>query len=560
MNLFELLNNPQIAEWFFNIFIKSTIIILVGFFIIKHIPKQKAPLISRISLVIILMILIIPGFSIIDNLIKNFNINADKIHLISNEYIIVSLEDNSIDTQTGKALNIIVLFNIIGFIWTFVFFYKTLQILHKIYYLYKFKNTLLNKKAPLLKHIFPEIFKYKTLIEPTIYLSSTIHSPITFGFFKPAIVIPEELYINLDKNELKSIIFHEMSHIVRKDNLSGLVQQIAIAFYWWNPFLYIINREFSIASEYICDNNAIKATSPKLYAKTIVSLIEKTKTLNEMPGIAGISSSHINLKDRIKIIIQKERKMETKLKNYLTVIIVIISIIILGLLSGQKFVFAKEKTTKPEVKIIKVEKKSDNTDKKPQSLNISIKQAKKTKHVNPIYPQEALKARIQGIVHLNTIVNIEGKITKCEIISGHPLLNDAAIHAVKQWEYKPFIKDGKKIPVNFKVTINFTGINKLNNIKKITLKQAKRKKYVAPVFPEVAKKEKLSSKVVLEATTNKEGKVVNCKVISGHPVFNQAAIDAVMQWEYGSYLVNGEKKGVKFTVEVNFTNSKDEGK
>lgn len=76
---------------------------------------------------------------------------------------------------------------------------------------------------------------------------------------------------------------------------------------------------------------------------------------------------------------------------------------------------------------------------------------------------------------------------------------------------------------------------------------------VAPVYPPVAKAAKVSGTVVLEATISKEGKIVDLHVVSGPPLLQRAAMDAVQQWTYRPYMLNGEPVEVLATVNVVFT-------
>jgi protein TonB len=75
--------------------------------------------------------------------------------------------------------------------------------------------------------------------------------------------------------------------------------------------------------------------------------------------------------------------------------------------------------------------------------------------VEPIYPPLAQQARIQGAVVLSAIIDKDGNVQRLQIVSGHPLLAPAAIAAVKQWRYKPFLLNGQPLEVETTVTVNF---------------------------------------------------------------------------------------------------------
>ena len=84
-----------------------------------------------------------------------------------------------------------------------------------------------------------------------------------------------------------------------------------------------------------------------------------------------------------------------------------------------------------------------------------VKEPKKLKDVKPVYPDEAKQDRIQGIVIMECTISTEGKVTDIKVMRGVPELIDAAIEAVKQWEYTPTVRDGVTVPVIMTVVVNF---------------------------------------------------------------------------------------------------------
>jgi protein TonB len=84
-----------------------------------------------------------------------------------------------------------------------------------------------------------------------------------------------------------------------------------------------------------------------------------------------------------------------------------------------------------------------------------IKEPKKLKSVNPVYPDIAKSARVQGVVILECTISPQGKVTNVTVLRGIPLLNESAIEAVKQWVYTPTLLNGVPVPVIMTVTVNF---------------------------------------------------------------------------------------------------------
>jgi protein TonB len=75
---------------------------------------------------------------------------------------------------------------------------------------------------------------------------------------------------------------------------------------------------------------------------------------------------------------------------------------------------------------------------------------------------------------------------------------------------------------------------------------------VEPVFPDLAVQSRISALVILEAEVDVRGHVKNVKVLRGHPLFDESAMQAVRQWRYQPLLLNGEPTGFILTVTVNF--------
>jgi len=84
-----------------------------------------------------------------------------------------------------------------------------------------------------------------------------------------------------------------------------------------------------------------------------------------------------------------------------------------------------------------------------------IKEPKKLKTVNPTYPDIAKQARVQGVVILECTISPQGKVTDVKVLRGIPLLDQAAVDAVKQWVYTPTLLNGVPVPVIMTVTVNF---------------------------------------------------------------------------------------------------------
>lgn len=84
-----------------------------------------------------------------------------------------------------------------------------------------------------------------------------------------------------------------------------------------------------------------------------------------------------------------------------------------------------------------------------------IKQPTKTKDVKPVYPAEAQSAKVSGTVIIEATIGADGKVINAKILRSVAKLDQAALDAVKQWEYSPTLLNGKPVPVKMTVTVTF---------------------------------------------------------------------------------------------------------
>jgi TonB family protein len=92
----------------------------------------------------------------------------------------------------------------------------------------------------------------------------------------------------------------------------------------------------------------------------------------------------------------------------------------------------------------------------PLRVGGRIQAPKKIKDVKPVYPATAQSARVAGAVTIEMTIGPDGKVMDAKVVRSIPLLDQAALDAVRQWEYTPTLLNGVPVPVLVTVTINFT--------------------------------------------------------------------------------------------------------
>jgi len=92
----------------------------------------------------------------------------------------------------------------------------------------------------------------------------------------------------------------------------------------------------------------------------------------------------------------------------------------------------------------------------PVRVGGNVQTPTKVRDVRPLYPQDAQSARISGVVIIEATIDTDGRVYDAKVLRSIPLLDQAALDAVRQWEFTPTLLEGVPVPVIMTVTVNFT--------------------------------------------------------------------------------------------------------
>jgi beta-lactamase regulating signal transducer with metallopeptidase domain len=216
------------------------------------------------------------------------------------------------------ALPVSVYINFFGLIWLIGILFHLSRLGYGVALVNNFRKRLKNTRdIPLndMARNIPGTFRNKRL--PALYSSSLIESPITIGLFNPVVIIPKKLLATLSENELKSILLHEIAHIYHYDQAVGVVKRILLAFYWWNPLAYEVNRNHEQAREEVSDNYVLSELNPKVYTQCLMNLAEKVCLIGNFPTAVSMAGRHFNLRARVEKILSKKRIIAIRTGLYL---------------------------------------------------------------------------------------------------------------------------------------------------------------------------------------------------------------------------------------------------
>ena len=220
----------------------------------------------------------------------------------------------------------------------------------------------------------------------------------------------------------------------------------------------------------------------------------------------------------------------------------------------------------------------------PEPIQVSgdVMRGVLVRKVAPVYPPLARQARIQGTVILKVVIDKSGNVFEVDLVSGHPMLSPAAMAAVRQWKYQPYLVNGEPVDVETNVQVIFRlddqpapsnvgppgamdgrpfvgpqgslvgGVAPTRVVVSEAVMRHLRIANVTPTYPASAFAPRVQGSVILSLQISRSGDVTNVIRIAGHPMLVQAAIDAATQWKYEPYRVNGEPVDVVTTAQIDF--------
>jgi bla regulator protein blaR1 len=284
-----------------------------------------------------------------------------------------------------------------------------------------------------------------------IRLSRAPIEPGIFGILRPILIWPEGISRRLEDAQLEAILAHEVQHARRHDNLAAAIHMIVEAIFWFHPLVWWLGARLVEERERACDEDVLQLGSERqIYAEGILKVCEfcLASPLACMSGVAGG-----DLKKRM-VHIMTERMLHKldfgrKLLLGAAGLAAIACPIAFGLATATHAVSPTGSA---------VAQQSEQAADAHASVHASKGEmaALIVKKVPPEYPEAAKKAGIQGEVVLRAIIGKDGDVENLQIVSGHPQLAPAAVEAVKQWKYRPYLQEGKPVEVETEITVNFT--------------------------------------------------------------------------------------------------------
>jgi TonB family protein len=447
-----------------------------------------------------------------------------------------------------------------------------------------------------------------------VQVSADISGPVTFGFLRPVILLPEAC---LDD---PSIACHELVHVRRHDWLFTVIEECILSVFWFHPAMWWMIAEIQLAREEAVDREVVGILNSRdQYLESLLALAASRAGFDLAPASPFLRKRH--LQKRVAALLKEVSMSKFRLTSSLAAFVAVLTL-----------------TAWLGVRSFPLQAAPQEND----SSNITV-------HAGPLpllhraavqYPKSAQAKRIEGTVVLELSLSETGTVTDARVLSGPEELRGAALQSVLEWHYaadaqlppktqasidfklpgaeamaatlqappddlakldRLFIqapdsikqklegrlplREGdritqsalndllqtlKEVDEHLRVTIH-PNADKTGSMIFVTLYSAgpaespKRIRVggnveaanivqkVTPIYPADAKANRIQGSVRFTVIIGKDGRVQNLTLVSGDPVLAQAAKEAVQQWIYKPTLLNGDPVEVVTQVDVNFT-------
>ncbi len=222
-------------------------------------------------------------------------------------------EKNVINVMSVVAHSPLNLYAILFFIWVapvLVLFIRKITIYQGFIQYIKAGNTEISDiKILNLMSECEEKLNIKTRVE--LFHNSLITSPIMIGFFRPSIILPVG---ELGDQELSYIFMHELTHYRQKDMFYKWLVQIVVCVHWFNPFVYLLEKEVNKSCELSCDEKVISLLDDRArraYGDTLISFLKSNNLYKNSLASVTLTEGTKQLKERLGAIMKFKKSSKT---------------------------------------------------------------------------------------------------------------------------------------------------------------------------------------------------------------------------------------------------------
>ncbi|MBB6237488.1 beta-lactamase regulating signal transducer with metallopeptidase domain [Pedobacter sp. AK013] len=193
-------------------------------------------------------------------------------------------------------------------LWLVFFLFKSLKLVFGLFYIQRIRSYKIEpagEKWALIVQKFSHQMNIKKRVE--VIQSTLVKVPVVLGYFKPLIVLPVGLLLQLPAAQVEAIIWHELAHIYRRDYLINILQKMIEAIFFFNPAVLWLSALIREERESCCDDIVLANVQQKTnYLAALVAFHSPKNTVAGM--VMGLSLRSDQLMNRLRRMVNKENK------------------------------------------------------------------------------------------------------------------------------------------------------------------------------------------------------------------------------------------------------------
>jgi TonB family protein len=378
--------------------------------------------------------------------------------------------------------------------------------------------------------------------------------PVTFGFRRPIVLLPESLR-GQPADVQRAVIAHELLHVRRRDWPWLVGEELLRGALWFHPAIWWLISRVQLAREAVVDELSVLATGDRrAYLEALLTFAED-RSLSGATAFARRRHLFYRL-----LLISKEGSMSS-----IRVVVSCAVLLVALAAGGWSAVSAFPLLTVRPAPAASVQD--------PAAAAQRTKAPRRLVYVAPAYPPDAAAVGARGSATVQVTIDAAGHVVECRVTTTTAFADvvpkptgeyitvlgnsfgSAALEAIRQWQYEP----RADAPLTFLVTVTFAPDtwNEIEAARAMkvggAIKPPIKTRDVKPVYPETAKQNHVQGVVIVEALIGADGKVSAARILRSIPELDDAALDAVRQWEFTPTLMNGAPVPLLMTVTINFT-------
>ncbi|MCY4585953.1 MAG: M56 family metallopeptidase [Bryobacterales bacterium] len=296
---------------------------------------------------------------------------------------------------------------------------------------------------------------------PQLLVTSQVDGPVTFGWFRPVILLPESFADSHPRTQ-SAVLSHELVHVERRDWLWTVAEEIIRSLLWFHPAVRWLISRIQLAREQVVDREVVNRTGDReAYLRALVE-ITKACAAPALPTVPAFLRRW-HLKARVQTLLEEVSMTKSRIVVSLAAVAILLAAT--GVLTVSYLPLHKAPQGLENLEL------DENGASARHLFNLlrgwilhgtlervgnGVSAPRLLNKVEPVYSEEAREAKVQGTAVLKVEVWPDGKAHNIRVVRGLGSgLDEKAVKAVEQWEFEPGLKDGEPVRVAATVEMNF---------------------------------------------------------------------------------------------------------